>query len=157
MQQKNNAVLRNDRGENEKIVRKAQQNNISRLDPCLSIPADASEDRANRVIRSMGFDVFNALYESCAFYYDEKCAKKLYKTCMGMKYDEGRFLKMACDVIRYTEFKPSDDDLKSLKARCSAFNKTCKEENDKINYKQLLSSISQNQSQESIETSINQL
>jgi hypothetical protein len=157
LQQKNNAKLREDRGETEKLVRKAQKSNVSRLDMCTSIPADATEDRANRVIRSMGFDVISAMYESLAFYYDEKCAQKLYKTCLNMKYNEGKYLKLACDVMRYTEYKPNEADFKVFKDKCTAFNKKCKEDSEKINYKKLLSTVAVNQSQESIETSINQL
>ena len=134
------------------VNKKAQQRYMSMVDTATCM----SPSSAKNFCQSYGFECFNALFTSLCFVYDDKMANKYYNACLEMQPEENdnKYLSLALNLIKYSDFKPSEKQFKTLCDKCKDFNKNCKDVSLHLDPVKTLKKLKTNQSQESMEQSL---
>ena len=132
------------------VNKQAQERYISMLDEATSMKPESAEEH----IKHLGFNCFSAMFASLCFVYDDKNAQKFFNSCLEMKSADSTYLEYAIDIIKYSDFKPTEKQFRTLCDKCQAFNKTCEDKTQHLNPKKTLAKMKTNQSQESMTNSL---
>ncbi|MBQ7307546.1 MAG: hypothetical protein IJW82_03365 [Clostridia bacterium] len=144
--QKFSETIRTDEADFIKHCKEAQKKYSYMLDQATNM----SESSAKDYTKQLGFDCFSAIFTSLCFVYDEKTAQTFYNSCLKMESKDNTYLSYALNLIKYSDFKPSEKQFKTLCEKCANFNKTCEDKSQHLDPKKTLEKMKTNQSNESM-------
>ena len=79
-----------------------------------------------------GYDPIKTSFQTLGLVYNEKLARNLFNVCVGMDKNIPMYLHTCLDLIKYTDFKPSQPQIHLLNQASKAYNATCQDGKDKI-------------------------
>lgn len=82
-----------------------------------------------------GYDPIKCSAQALAISYNPKLAKNLFNACVSMDKDIPKYLNTCLDLIKYTNFTPTQNQIHSLNQACKNYNATCQDNKDKIHPK----------------------
>lgn len=79
-----------------------------------------------------GYDPVKTSLQTLGVVYNEKLARNLFNACVGMDKNKNMYLNTCLDLIKYTDFKPTQPQIHQLNTASKAHNATCQDNKDKI-------------------------
>lgn len=135
-----------------KTLTQAQQNTAKTIE---NLSNDYSSIESFRL--SKGFNPIKAVEQSLSISYNDSIAKNLFKKCLMLEGNEKENINSAINLIKYTDFYPSQSEIHLLNEVSKNYNMTMEKESEKIYPKRVLKAFYNVESEKSVMQNVEEM